>query len=104
MKHENLSFLFTERPLKYAYRGDYYFWEYLQQYFEEHAGFSTKEDIINTLKQQFKEQSGIELTEDAMPYVQKFANGGMSSGFLSGDFWLNSVIPMLLKRFDESTD
>jgi len=37
-----------------------------------------------------------------MPYVQEFAHGGMSSGFLSGEFWLNKAIPLLQDRFDES--
>ncbi len=101
MKHCNLSVLFLERPQKYGYRGDYYFWEYLEQYFKKHPELSKKEDIIETIKQQFKQLSNVDLTADAMPCVQEFAHGGMSSGFLSGDFWLNKAIPLLLERFDK---
>mgnify|MGYP003302631825 CR=1 FL=1 len=97
----NLSVLFVERPQKYGYRGDYYFWEFLQQYFYKHPELSEKKDIEETIKQQFRKMSNMELTTEAMPCVQEFAHGGMSSGYLSGDFWLNTAIPLLQKRFDE---
>ncbi len=94
--------MFFERPQKYGYRGDYYFWEYLKQYFSEHPELSKKDDIKKTIMQQFKQLSHVELTADAMPCVHEFAHGGMSSGFLSGDFWLNKAIPLLEDRFDKS--
>lgn len=97
----NLSVLFVERPKKYGYRGDYYFWEYLEQYFHRHPELTERKDIEETIKQQFKKMSGTELTTDAITCVQEFAHGGMSSGFLSGDFWLNKAIPLLQNRFDE---
>lgn len=101
MGHQNLSVLFLERPKKYGYRGDYYFWEYLERYFGEHPELSRKDDIAKTITQLFKQVSNVELTTDAMPCVQEFAHGGMSSGFLSGDFWLNKAIPLLQDRFDK---
>ena len=101
MEYQNLSVLFLERPQKYGYRGDYYFWAYLEQYFREHPELSKKDDISQTIMQQFKQVSNVELTADAMPCVQELAHGGMSSGFLSGDFWLNVAIPLLRDRFDQ---
>ena len=97
----NLSVLFVERPQKYGYRGDYYFWEYLKQYFSQHAEFAERKYIEEVIKQQFKKLSGVELTADAMPYVQELAHGGMSSGYRSGDFWLKTAIPLLQARFDK---
>lgn len=104
MQHQNLSVLFTQRPEKYGYRGDYYFWEYLEHYFQEHPEFSKKEDIINIIQQRFKQLSGVDLTADAMPCVQELSHGGMSSGFLSGAFWLNVAIPLLLERYGKLTE
>ena len=33
MKYQNLSMLFEEKPEQFGTRGDFYFWEYLQEYF-----------------------------------------------------------------------
>ena len=97
----DLSVVFAERPQKYGYRGDYYFWEYLEQYFLHHTALTEREHIEDVIKQQFKHLSGVELKTDAMPYVEELAHGGMSSGYLSGDFWLNTAIPLLQERFDK---
>ena len=100
MKCKDLSTLFFERPQQYGYRGDDYFWEYMEQYFAEHTELTTRKDIDSAIRQQFEHLPGVELTATAKPHVKEFDNGGMSSGYLSGDFWLNKAIPLLLERFD----
>lgn len=104
MKQKNLSFLFAERPERYGLRGDYYFWEYLEEYFALHPEFIEKEDIAGVIKEQFREKSGAELTEEERVFVAEFSKGGMSSGYLSGDFWLNTAIPLLCDRFDKAEE
>ena len=39
-----------------------------------------------------------ELTDHSETYVEDFAHGGMSSGYVSGQFWLKRGIPMLCER------
>ncbi len=97
----NLSVLFVEQPQNYGCRGDYYFWDHLEQYFQKHPELTERKDIEETIKLEFKKMSGVELTTDTMPCVQELAHGGMSSGYLSGNFWLNTAIPLLQERFDE---
>ena len=99
MKQENLAVLFEERPEQYGTRGDYYFWEYLQEYFNLNNEMITKDEFVTIIKQQFEEISGETLTINARPYVERFSHGGMSSGILCGEFWLNRAIPLLLERF-----
>ena len=43
----------------------------------------------------------MELTTDAMLFVQEFAHGVMSSGYLRGKFWLNLAITLLQAHLDK---
>ena len=57
---------------------------------------STSVAFLSDIKRLFREKTGEELTNDACPRVEKYAHGGMSSGMVSGHFWLNTAIPLLL--------
>ena len=99
MKYQNLSMLFEEKPEQFGTRGDFYFWEYLQEYFRCDIEMESKDEFVTSIKQQFELISGEPLKIDAMPYVEKFAHGGISSGVLCGELWLNRAIPLLIERF-----
>lgn len=94
-----LSELFEECPRQYGLRGDEHFWKYLEGYFST-IEFPHSEDwLTDDIYRKFKEVSGVQLTVDAQPYVEEFAHGGMSSGVLSGEFWITRAIPLIVGRY-----
>lgn len=36
---------------------------------------------------------------DVRSYVEEFSHGGMSSGQLSGEFWIDKGIPLIVSRY-----
>lgn len=50
------------------------------------------------IAEKFRELTKEELTKDAVCYVEEFSYGGMSSGCISGEFWLEEGIPLLCSR------
>ena len=42
---------------------------------------------------------GEHLRTDVRPYVEEFSHGGMSSGQLSGEFWIDKGIPLIVSRY-----
>lgn len=94
-----ISELFAIPPYQYGFRGDKYFWKYLEEYFSNiHFPYSEAE-LINDIYTLFFEVSGVRLTENSQPYVEQFAYGGMSSGQLSGEFWIRQGIPLIVDRY-----
>ena len=92
-----LSMLFEPQPDTWGLRGDPYFWAYLKDK-AKGMPLPTPDRLEAWIKEEFKSVSGVELTLTAMSYVEQFAHGGMSSGGLAGDWWLEDGIPLLKNR------
>lgn len=98
---KHLSSLFTPKPTQYGLRGDPFFWSYLEHHFSTIEFPYSEKQLIEDIYNLFNQVSGETLTTEARPYVNEFAHGGMSSGCLYGEFWVNTGIPMLVKRYRE---
>ena len=61
---------------------------------------SSEAELRKLIGDQFEKLAGEQMTEDAKCYVEQFAHGGMSSGHLCGDFWINKAIPLLFSRIN----
>ena len=48
------------------------------------------------------EVTGEQLSVECKPFVKEYDNGGMSSGVLSGRFWVENGIPLLVERYHKS--
>lgn len=95
------SALFKKRPEKWGLRGDPYFWDYLETIFEKYECPMKPEDIETIIKSEYRNKSNEELTSESMPFVSEYVAGGMSSGKLCGEFWLDKAIPLIKKRNSE---
>lgn len=95
-----LSDLFTNEPEQWGLRGDPYFWRYLRDCFAWTEVPSSEAELRKLIGDQFEKLAGEQMTEDAKCYVEQFAHGGMSSGHLCGDFWINKAIPLLFSRIN----
>ena len=96
-----LSELFKERPAQFGLRGDEYFWNYLEIYFRDKEFPYSETKLVEDIYQLFFDVCGEPLTKDANPYVEQFAHGGMSSGKLCGEFWIDQGIPLIVRRYRE---
>lgn len=95
------SELFKKRPEKWGLRGDPYFWDHLEKIFEKYECPVRSEDIEEIIKTEYMAVSGEELTRGSMPFISEYSSGGMSSGKLCGEFWLDKAIPLIKKRNDD---
>ena len=100
--NKDLSIIFEDEPKQWGLRGDPFLWEELR---EECTGkeFPYHEDeIVEMVCKKFEIVSGVPLTYDARPYVEKYAHGGMSSGHLSGLFWIGRGMAKILDNFKKA--
>jgi hypothetical protein len=87
-----------KEPGQYGLRGDPYLWRAFKLKFEDHS-IATVEAFRNFLIEVFIEHTGCEPTEGKNFFVSQFDCGGMSSGTVSSDFWLEKGFPLLENRF-----
>lgn len=96
-----LSELFTKEPDQWGLRGDRYFWRYLRNRFAWTEVPASEKELRELIGEQFEKLTGEQMTEQAQCHVKQFAHGGMSSGYLSGDFWINRGIPFLFSKINK---
>lgn len=94
-----LSELFEEEPRQYGLRGDDHLWKYLKEYFSTIRFPYSEEWMTDDIYRLFLEVTGEQLSADCKPFVKEYDNGGMSSGVLSGRFWVEKGIPLLVERY-----
>ena len=97
---KDLSLIFDNKPTQWGLRGDPYMWEDLQKDFRgkfiEDADWYS---VVGAVFHKFEEKARIPLTLGAQAYVAEYAHGGMSSGSISGDFWISRGIPILFENY-----
>ncbi len=94
----DLSLIFERRPWQWGLRGDPYMWDDLQSRCMGKSADMDEYDLAHMVFDFFEETTGEALSMDSRPYVEKYAHGGMSSGGLSGEFWISKGIPMLVEN------
>ena len=94
-----LSELFEEEPRQYGLRGDDHFWKYLKEYFSTVRFPYSEEWMTDDIYRLFLKVTGEQLSAECKPFVKEYDNGGMSSGVLSGKFWVEKGIPLLVERY-----
>ncbi|WP_339287942.1 hypothetical protein [Paenibacillus sp. FSL E2-0201] len=99
---KTVSVIFNERPNSWGLRGDPYLWDELENYFQEVTYPCTGEAFAQRFKYAFEELTGGNLDDlDKQIYCEKYSHGGMSSGYVSLEFWVEVAIPMLIERLEE---
>ena len=94
--------IFREKPEKYGCRGDEFFWEYLEKRTEGIPFPFEYEKLECLIKLEYLLASGEEMTEKSLGFSRELSNGGMSSGIISGEYWLNQALPLLKTRIDKA--
>ena len=91
--------LFKEKPERWGFRGDPYFWDYLKER-AEHMDMISPDELETWIKKEFFSLSGKVLTDKYMDFavIEQFAHGGMSSGGVDNVWWMEEGIPLLKSR------
>ncbi|REK76711.1 hypothetical protein [Paenibacillus paeoniae] len=96
---KGVSDLFEEYSLHWGTRGDPYLWEDLKQYFSNKELPCPAEQFELEFFLAFEQLTGVSLDSTQEPFlVQKYAHGGMSSGYISPKFWMETALPLLVER------
>ena len=94
-----LSIIFEEKPERWGFRGDPYFWDYLKEH-AENMEIISPEELEEWIKEEYLSLSGKPLTDEYMDFavIKQFAHGGMSSGGVDNRWWMEKGIPLLKNR------
>ena len=94
-----LSIIFEEKPKRWGFRGDPYFWDHLKK-IAENMEVISPEELEEGIKEEYFSLSGKALTDEYMDFavIKQFAHGGMSSGGVDNRWWVNKGIPLLKSR------
>ncbi len=96
-----LSRIFEEKPERWGFRGDPYFWDYLKERAKTMELISP-DGLEAWIREEYFALSGKPLTDKYMDFavIKQFAHGGMSSGGVDNGWWTEEGIPLLRSRLD----
>ena len=95
----NPSWLLHHRPFQYGLRGDQPLWNELEEAFKHLHYPKTKDELVTQIHSSIEKLTQNKLLESDSFFVDKYNKGGMSGGYVSSSFWLNSAIPMIVGRY-----
>ena len=94
-----LSVIFEDKPKRWGFRGDPYFWDHLKELAED-MEILAPDELENWIREEYLSLSGKVLTDEYMDFakIEQFAHGGMSSGGVDNQWWMEEGIPLLKDR------
>jgi hypothetical protein len=63
---------------------------------------ATEEQFADLLEQTYQQLTGAPLTRRDPIFVERHSHGGMSSGYISPQFWAETAIPLLRARYRDT--
>ncbi len=94
--------LFQQKPVQWGLRGDPHLWQEMADHFAQTPLPGSSEQLKQLLIQAFATLTGQPLTTETHIRVERFPRIGISGGMVSPEFWRETAVPLLLKRFTES--
>ena len=95
-----LDFIFFPLPDQYGLRGDPYLYCHMAQKAAAINMPMTTREVLSIIEALFEELSGTSVQYEGNFFCETYAFGGMSSGYISTDWWQVVALPLLLQRFD----
>lgn len=104
MGTKSVALIFDPEPYQWGLRGDPFLWQLLKKRYQAvelpYSPETLREDILSVFRSLTDElpESGKDC------YVEQFAKThvGMSTGWLCGDFWIGTAIPLLIERLEQA--
>jgi hypothetical protein len=91
--------LFDQEPQQWGLRGDRHLWRELRDTLSEVELPPTSAELERLLENEFWRITGASLAFCDEKFMERFSHGGMSSGYISGDFWRQRGFPLFVERF-----
>ena len=97
-----LSKIFEDKPERWGFRGDPYFWDHLKELAMD-MDIVSPDELEEWIKEEYYSLSGKALTDvyGDFAVIKQFAHGGMSSGGVDNKWWMEEGIPLLKSRLAE---
>jgi molybdenum cofactor cytidylyltransferase len=92
--------LFRDEPRRWGLRGDPHLWREMRLHLEGVGCPATPDDLASVIGQAFEELTGLPLSHGEPFYVEKYSQGGMSSGYVNPGFWRETAVPLLQERLE----
>jgi len=94
-----VSSLFQVPPAQWGLRGDPFLWEEMVSTIGALPLPENDVEFASLFSETFEHIVGHSLTFQANVFVERFAHGGMSSGYVSLEFWREEAFPLLMRRY-----
>jgi hypothetical protein len=98
----SVSELFTKEPVQWGLRGDPYLWREMKQILSSARYPDTVDALVALIETAFEQLTGYPVSHQDFIYVERYSHGGMSSGHVSPEFWRDTAIPLLRKRYGKT--
>ena len=95
---KDLSLIFERKPYVWDSRGNPYLWDEMRELCVGASIDCEDYEIAQFVCEHFEKVTGQPLTFKAKVFVKQLAHGGMSSGIVTGFFWLSYGIPLLIEN------
>lgn len=99
-----IQLMFEINPKQWGLRGNPYLWKALESNLMRNKEPKSIEEFERSLRLAFKEITGKELIPNTEIFIEDYNKGGMSSGVVSSDFWIEIGFPLLKDRFNHLKD
>lgn len=97
-----VSDLFTPEPKQWGLRGDPYLWREMAASLADVETPISFEDLDWRITSKFRELTGTTRATTKSPiFIERYDQGGISSGMISPEFWDSTGLPELRKRYLE---
>jgi hypothetical protein len=93
--------IFDTKPSQWGLRGDHFLWEEMRRFVLTLQLPNTADEFRELLIQIFTEFTGEPPQKGKDFFVEEFDKGGMSSGYVSSDFWVEKGFPLLSQGFKD---
>lgn len=90
--------LFSPIPESWGYRGDVFLWLEMRAALNNVPIPDQETDLCWLIAAQYHALTGSSMLTEAEVLVPRFGRGGMSSGMVSGEFWRETLVPLLQQR------
>lgn len=98
---KTVASLFEKEPIQWGLRGDPHLWREMRLQFDRTPLPATADELAALIESAFGSLTGHSISESRPFFVERFSHGGMSSGYVSPEFWRDKAIPLFRARFDE---
>ena len=99
---KTLARLVKEEPRQWRLRGDPHLWREMKATLGSHDYPDTEEQLTALLEQTYEQLTGMPLSYQEPFFIERFSRGGMSSGYVSPQFWAEIAIPLLRARYRDT--